>query len=533
MASAKEMLSRISSAYRKDEDSNNYKILSTIAEELSEIEQVIEEIKVARFVEVARGRSLDYIAKLFNLTRKSGESDDELRGRLQVELQKYLSCGTLKDILDVVVYFTGLDSKDIKVVEAPKAILGFGEGSFGNNVFASPKGTFRIELLEAPILQLNLKALYNAIDVVKAAGVYFQRDGTRLWYKILALAKGDSTVVVLISTPLGFGYDGFGGGPYGGFLLVVKADAETSNIDLSILVSSATKARTKSGLGFGHGRFGELGFSERLDVAIVALALTLLNATLALCENAETKYQVAPLGFGQSGFGLVSFGDKLLVIVKGDVDLIDLMILQTSNTNAEISSGLGFGYGAFGELGFSDRYDAATIKWLLETLSAILAIVAPQAIAISIHTYFSFGEGGFGYWQYGGGTVSSASELDYVEKKRITYSSATNFTKMKFNLRQNSASTGWIKIEYQIVAPDGTVKVPWTTLCEVYGEGSGSFNVSSASWSSDPNFDNVYELMLDLSLVYGDTIEFKLLMKNSDTEACYNDIFDVWGYQAL
>jgi|Deesub1362B_J571_1020462.scaffolds.fasta_scaffold00598_20 hypothetical protein len=536
MPRAKEMLSRLSTAFRKDEDSNNYKVLSIIAEEFDEIEQVIEQLRNSRFVEIATGRSLDYIAKLFNLTRKSEETDEELRGRLQVELQKYLSCGTLNDILNVIKYFTGLEDKDIRIVEAPDAILGFGKGSFGNNVFSSPKATFRIELLEEPALQLNLKAFYNAIKAVKAAGVYFQQDETKIWCYILAFTAGESVTTWLITTPLGFGYDKFGEGPYGGYLLVIKADAETSNIDLTILAFPTVEAGTKSGFGFGHGRFGELGFSERLDVAIITLALTLLNAALALCENTETKYQITPLGFGQSGLGLIPFGDYLLV-AKADAEtgLIDLTILAFPASTAGIKSGLGFGYGSFGELGFAERYDMAIIEWTLETLAAAFADGIPQTIDIDIHTYFAFGEGGFGYWQYGGGTVSSANELDYIQKKKISYSTATSFRKMKFNLRQNSANTGWIKIEYQITAPDGTLKVPWTVICEVDGGTNDSF-APEIAWTrtSDPEWGEVYEATFTQAILldYGDTIVFRLLMKNSDAEACYNNIFDVWGEQA-
>ncbi len=532
---AKEMVSLLSTAFRKDPDSNNYKLLSIIAEKFEEIEQVIEQVRDSRFVEIASGRSLDYIAKLFNLTRKAGESDEEFRGRLQVELQRYLSSGTLNDVLSVIKYFTGLEDKDIKIIEAPEAILGFGEGAFGNNVFASPKATFRIELLEEPALPLNLKAFYSAINAVKAAGVYFQQDETRIEFApVLAFTSGESETVWIITTPLGFGYGKFGEGPYGGFLLVIKADAETSNIDLTVLAFPTVEAGTKSGLGFGHGRFGELGFAERLDVAIITLTLTLLNAALALCENTETKYQITPLGFGQSGLGLIPFGDHSLVAkADAETDLIDLTILAFPASTAGIKSGIGFGHGSFGELGFSDRYDMAVIEWMLETLATALAIAAQQAIAISIHTYFAFGKGGFGYWQYGGGTVSSASESDYVEKKRINYSSATSFTKMKFNLRQNFAATGWIKVEYQITASDGTVLVPWTMLCEVNGGTNDSFGeISGYTRTSDPEWGVIYEVTFDHSISYGDTIEYRLLMKNSDAEACYNDIFDVWGEQS-
>lgn len=433
----KEMLSRLSTAFRKDEDSNNYRLFAVIADEFDEIEQVIEQIRDSRFVEVATGKSLDYIAKLFNITRIANESDDELRGRLQVELQKYLSSGTINDILNVIKYFTLLENKNIKIIEAPDATLGFGEGSFGNNVFSSPKATFRIELFNLAH-QLNLKAFYNAIRNVKAAGVYFQQDETVLSFVGLsAKTSGESSQTWLIST-LGFGYDEFGEGPYGGYILTIKADAEIG-MNLTILAFPETKAGIKSGLGFGHGLFGELGYS--------------------------------------------------------------------------------------------DRYDLAVVEWMIETLATAIANCYSQTVNIDIHTYFAFGDGGFGYWQYGGGTVSSANELDYSVKKKIMYSTATGFGKMKFNLRQNSANTGWIKIEYMITAPDGSIKESGT-ICEVDGGTNDSF-APDIIWilTDDPELGVIYELRFFpwISLNYGDTIEFRLLMKNSDDEACYNNIFDVWG----
>jgi hypothetical protein len=73
---------------------------------------MLEDVRNAHFVETTSGRSLDYIAKLFNVTRRANESDEDLRARLFVELRKYLSCGTKNDILQAVQFYAVLNDAD-------------------------------------------------------------------------------------------------------------------------------------------------------------------------------------------------------------------------------------------------------------------------------------------------------------------------------------------------------------------------------------------------------------------------------------
>jgi len=110
--SADRLIRLLSTAFSKDEDSNNYKIIAIIASGFDELENVLEDVRKVHFVETASGRSLDNIAKLFNVTRQQGETDEDLRVRLFVELRKYLSCGTKSDILQAVQFYAVLSDED-------------------------------------------------------------------------------------------------------------------------------------------------------------------------------------------------------------------------------------------------------------------------------------------------------------------------------------------------------------------------------------------------------------------------------------
>lgn len=52
------MIKLLSTAFRKDPDSNNYKIIAIIASGFDELERVLEDVRKAHFVETAQGNHL-------------------------------------------------------------------------------------------------------------------------------------------------------------------------------------------------------------------------------------------------------------------------------------------------------------------------------------------------------------------------------------------------------------------------------------------------------------------------------------------
>lgn len=97
-----ELIKLLSTAFRKDPDSNNYKLLKVIDSEFSTIEQTISDIKNAHFVDFATGKSLDYIASLFNIRRKLNESDEHFRTRIKLAFSKITNTATINDIKEII-----------------------------------------------------------------------------------------------------------------------------------------------------------------------------------------------------------------------------------------------------------------------------------------------------------------------------------------------------------------------------------------------------------------------------------------------
>ncbi len=97
-----ELVKLLSTAFRKDPDSNNYKLLSVIDSEFQNIEQAINDIKNAHFVDFATGKSLDYIASLFNVRRKQNETDEHFRARIKFAFSKITNMATIDDLKEII-----------------------------------------------------------------------------------------------------------------------------------------------------------------------------------------------------------------------------------------------------------------------------------------------------------------------------------------------------------------------------------------------------------------------------------------------
>ena len=260
MTQTDQLLRRLPSAYLKTEKSNLYRLLSIFAEQFTDTEETIEDIKDARFLTKASGKSLDNIGILFNLTRKSEEADDEFRARISNELAICLSCGTKEDILNLVAYITGLKKDEIKIIERPEADIGYGTGGYGNNIYDSPRATFRIELLGEYNKKILVSSLYEGIKRVKAAGIYFQEDETKIGFDIRTLVSSQGEEIWNILCDSRYGFNGYGGEAYGRYLAfaIAKNAIIDYNIENEGIVNAyAITEGIITGIGgYGYGEYG-------------------------------------------------------------------------------------------------------------------------------------------------------------------------------------------------------------------------------------------------------------------------------------
>jgi len=110
-----ELIKLLSTAFRTDQDSNNYKLLKVIDSEFTNIEQTINDIKNAHFVDLAEGKSLDYIASLFNVRRKHNESDDHFRARIKLAFSKISDMATINDLKEIIAVTLQTETSRIKI----------------------------------------------------------------------------------------------------------------------------------------------------------------------------------------------------------------------------------------------------------------------------------------------------------------------------------------------------------------------------------------------------------------------------------
>lgn len=97
-----ELIRLLSTAFRKDPDSNNYKLLKVVDSEFSNIEQAINDVKNAHFIDFATGQSLDYLASLFNVRRQLNETDDHFRARIKFAFSKITNMATIDDLKEII-----------------------------------------------------------------------------------------------------------------------------------------------------------------------------------------------------------------------------------------------------------------------------------------------------------------------------------------------------------------------------------------------------------------------------------------------
>lgn len=110
-----DLIKLLSTAYRKDPNSNNYKLLKILDSEFQNIERAINDLKDAHFVDFAEGKSLEYIASLFNIRRQQNETDDHFRVRIKLAFSKISNMASINDIKEIVAAALQTKTSRVKV----------------------------------------------------------------------------------------------------------------------------------------------------------------------------------------------------------------------------------------------------------------------------------------------------------------------------------------------------------------------------------------------------------------------------------
>jgi hypothetical protein len=351
MDTADRLLSCLSSALTPG--GNNARVAETLAGELDVARSTAAAIDTVRNPDLTTGRTLDYVAQMFNVARTSGESDDSLRSRIVTQIKRYYSCGTLTDIRDVIEYFTGLTGDRVRIREPPDVHegWGYGEGRYGFLPWGTPHAMFRIELLGDDHTAIMLPGLVAGIDLVRAAGVYVQDLVICSTLQVVRGAAEGSTLWV-VPAPLrsGFGTCGYGTCGYGG-VYAIRATAEGA-VDLQVNAEAAVVAGIRHGLGFGQFPYGWEGYGGRIDTATIEYDV---QGEAPVEVTVSTDHQIlveTVLGYGAGRLGTEPYGSR-----AGSVDAlagsaVDLVVEPTAAVTAQAASYLGYGAWRYGQYEF-------------------------------------------------------------------------------------------------------------------------------------------------------------------------------------
>ena len=109
-----ELVPVFSTAFQKEKNSNNYKLLGTVMRELEVagygdngygeapwgggLEDILRRVKEAHWIDYATDTNLEYFAQLFSITRNISETDTHFRMRIKLQYQKYISHATIDEI---------------------------------------------------------------------------------------------------------------------------------------------------------------------------------------------------------------------------------------------------------------------------------------------------------------------------------------------------------------------------------------------------------------------------------------------------
>lgn len=116
MYSVKQLVSLFTDHFRKDEESNTYKLMQLFSDELQLLEETNNRIIEWRNIDKAEGKVLDLIGQ--NVVQPRGTATDEVyRIMLKTKIARNLADGTLNGLITAIAYVLQVDKKEIKVTE--------------------------------------------------------------------------------------------------------------------------------------------------------------------------------------------------------------------------------------------------------------------------------------------------------------------------------------------------------------------------------------------------------------------------------
>lgn len=108
------LVNKLPDTFRKDSDSNNYKLLNIHESSLLAVKQDINDISDSLDIEKAYGKTLDYYGDLYN--QKRGNLDDsKYRSLLKARINNLLIDGTYTGVIDAICAIFSCNPSDLEI----------------------------------------------------------------------------------------------------------------------------------------------------------------------------------------------------------------------------------------------------------------------------------------------------------------------------------------------------------------------------------------------------------------------------------
>jgi hypothetical protein len=160
MIQKQNLLNRLSNIFTKKSDSNLSQLMGAVGDQLDKVDPSQSNLEQQFSVSTATGDALDKHGRDWGVPRRSNDSDDDYRKRIQAVIPIYTNGPTVSSIKQLVKNFTGVDP----------FILEYGPESFTMGV--SPMGSFVFSDEDICTFQVQVQnpdgVIYNETDMENA-----------------------------------------------------------------------------------------------------------------------------------------------------------------------------------------------------------------------------------------------------------------------------------------------------------------------------------------------------------------------------
>lgn len=116
MYGVKDIVNLFTDHFRKDEESNTYKLMQLFSNELQLLKAANDRIIAWRDIDNAEGKALDLIGR--DLLKPRGTATDaQYRIMLKTKIAQNLADGTINGLINAIAYVLGVEKQQVKVVE--------------------------------------------------------------------------------------------------------------------------------------------------------------------------------------------------------------------------------------------------------------------------------------------------------------------------------------------------------------------------------------------------------------------------------